>query len=531
MKIRQQLIGVHKLLVSFGTISLSKIGKTLGISKDSARRRCVVIKSRSHHPCATVFETEAGAQWVYLVVITAILVFGKKSGVGSETHALFFSLIGLNLFVGLSASSIDKIKGEIDHLLAKFGDLHDARVMEKAKELNLCIGADETFFKTLNILLLMDLPSGFILQELFAQNRTHKTWELATLSIIQQFKSVACLVSDKAKALVKLAKVSYHCINVSDLYHMLTYVTKFMKFKFNTEIKKVQTQIKKVQKSLESKAISTAGRVEKSNAITQLENKILDIQKSQASYRTQLHNISVAVHPFNFKTSQSQTSLEVEQSLKMSAAELRRIQSECGFCDKYKYLNTFENQIEKAASQIDRWWQWVQTSSQQFGLTGSEKHWLHHVLLPVIYWQQQLAKARRPSIKKSYQHALTQAQQKLTSDPMTQNISDARCIELETWAKWISGKFQRTTSPIEGRNALLSLAYSATKGLSKEQLRSRTVIDNYFTTRSDGTTAMERFANLKPDCLITYLVNNLGELPLPRATKCRDPVIKRSVAA
>ena len=531
MKIRQQLIQVHKLLINFGAISLSKIGKTLGISKDSARRRCVKIKSRSNHPCASVFETEAGIRWLRLLIVAAILVFGIKSGDGSETLSIFFSIIGIDLFVGLSASSVDKMKRTIDSIIAEFGDIHDEKVMKKAKDLILCAGADETFFEKLNILLLMDLPSGFILTEEFSDNRKHRTWEQATLSIVKQFKAVACLVSDKAKPLVKLAKVSYECINVSDLFHMLTYITKFMKFKFNSKIKKAQSTINKTQKTLENEPLSDDKKAEQIRAIKILESEIIETKACQASYRKQLHYISVSVHPFDVKTNLSQTSKSVEEQLRKSASELRSIQKKCEFDDKYKYLNTFENQIDKAASQVDSWWGWVKTSSEHLMLSDDEKCWAFNILLPVAYWQQQFTKARRPLIKECYNQALLQAEQKLQSDQMTEVISDERLAELETWANWISEKFQRTTSSVEGRNGLLSLAFSSTKGLSKTRLRSRTVIDNYFTKRSNGTTAMERFTKTKPDCLISFIMENLSELPMPRSRKCRDPVINVGVAA
>ena len=76
-------------------------------------------------------------------------------------------------------------------------------------------------------------------------------------------------------------------------------------------------------------------------------------------------------------------------------------------------------------------------------------------------------------------------EQNLLSNSITNSITDERLNELETWARWISSKFQRTTSAVEGRNGLLSLAYSSTRGLSKERLKSLTVINNYFITRDE----------------------------------------------
>ena len=84
------------------------------------------------------------------------------------------------------------------------------------------------------------------------------------------------------------------------------------------------------------------------------------------------------------------------------------------------------------------------------------------------------------------------------------------------WAVWMVTKFQRSSSPVEGRNGYLSQVDHNRRGLSTKRLQVSTVIHNFYLKRSDGTTAAQRlFGRNFPD-LFEYLVEHIRELPQPR---------------
>ena len=60
--------------------------------------------------------------------------------------------------------------------------------------------------------------------------------------------------------------------------------------------------------------------------------------------------------------------------------------------------------------------------------------------------------------------------------------------------------------------------------MTKNRMKARTVIHNYWEKRSDGTTAAERLFNIQFPDLFEALVEQMGELPLPR--KARQPVVR-----
>ncbi len=98
------------------------------------------------------------------------------------------------------------MKNSIFNATLGYKERYDKMIQEKSSELEITPGADETFFDQLMLLVLMDLNSGFIFLEKSAEKRDHATWESHTLSWLSRFKSIRCFVSDKALALLKLAK-------------------------------------------------------------------------------------------------------------------------------------------------------------------------------------------------------------------------------------------------------------------------------------------------------------------------------------
>ena len=82
------------------------------------------------------------------------------------------------------------------------------------------VAMDETFFGDFLILVLMDLSSGYLLMEDISDDRRFETWyakpspRLEALGI-----EVSHAISDRAKALIKLAVTGFECDSGADLFH------------------------------------------------------------------------------------------------------------------------------------------------------------------------------------------------------------------------------------------------------------------------------------------------------------------------
>jgi hypothetical protein len=83
------------------------------------------------------------------------------------------------------------------------------------------IGAvDETFLQRL-MLVFMDLASGSLVVAEVAVDRPYDTWHGLVKARLKTFGvEVSYLVSDRAKALIKLAETGLDCLSIPDLFHL-----------------------------------------------------------------------------------------------------------------------------------------------------------------------------------------------------------------------------------------------------------------------------------------------------------------------
>ena len=95
-------------------------------------------------------------------------------------------------------------------------------------------------------------------------------------------------------------------------------------------------------------------------------------------------------------------------------------------------------------------------------------------------------------------------------------------------------RFRYKPSKSIGRNRWLPVWKNGGRGLTEKRLRALTVIHNYGLKRADGTTAaMRLFGRDFPD-LFSWLVDEMGALPLPRKGRervTRNPLFLKTVPA
>ena len=118
--------------------------------------------------------------------------------------------------------------------------------------------------------------------------------------------------------------------------------------------------------------------------------------------------------------------------------------------------------------------------------------------------------------------------------PLTQSFSSDEMKRWRVWAEWMSDKFQRTSSAVEGRNGCLSQMYHNGRGMTASRLKSLTVIHNFDLRCGDGTTAAERFFETPFPDLFEWVTGRMGALPLARKARERvvsNPLIPLTVPA
>ena len=95
-------------------------------------------------------------------------------------------------------------------------------------------------------------------------------------------------------------------------------------------------------------------------------------------------------------------------------------------------------------------------------------------------------------------------------------LSPVEQDQLKDKAKTLAEVFQRSSSNVEGRNGYLALRNHQLRGLDHPRKRTcLTAIHNFFLTRTDGTTAAERFLGQKPRSMFAAILAAVEIPPAP----------------
>src|SRR5919199_4124427 len=211
---------IFKAIREHGKQSIRSLADRTGLSKSSVQRHLQAMERRDRYPESSLWETEAGRTWLIRLVVATLFVFGLKRGVGAETLSEFLGRLRLDAHVGCSPSALRTVMHMLERLL-----LETAAAWEKDGiahgEIRPVIGAvDETFLQRM-MLVFMDLASGYLLMEAVAVERSYHTWYSGVNERLKTFGiGVLYLVSDRAKALIKLAQTGLGCLSMPDLFHL-----------------------------------------------------------------------------------------------------------------------------------------------------------------------------------------------------------------------------------------------------------------------------------------------------------------------
>ena len=501
--------------------TIRKISDLTGISKSSVHRHQQGLKNRLLYPESEFWESNAGQAWLARLVCAVLFTFVLKRGIGLETVEVFFKQLRLETHLGISATALREVRNRIEELINQYGEEMEKRGLAASPNQEIVGAADETFFDKM-ILVFLDLPSNYLLLEEMSDKRDALTWnEKVNKALKSMNVRVRYLVSDRAKALIKLATQHLGCQSIADLFHTMHELVKGFSICINTkfraaitEFEKADEQFKKVKNKVKDMRTIAYRR-----PLKRLERAISAVDtwaNVQFIYQENLRLFSLCVHPFDFDSLTVQTTKQLENRLLEITNNLETLVKENKLPDRNKYLSKVKKQSVEIAVALDIWWIWVEQTLSEHPLSELQKQWLKEFLLPVVYWEQQIKKTRSRDLRIRLKNSLHIATQRLKIHPLTKQLTPEANIYWTKWAKRMSLRYQRTSSAVEGRNGYLSRINNNSRGISKKRLKVMTVLHNFDTRNDEGTTPGQRFFNIDfPDLFETILVH-IGEMPRPR---------------
>src|SRR5712671_1987566 len=241
---------IFKSLCDHGTQSVRQLAQRTGLAKSSVHRLTQAMGRRDVHPESWLWETEEGRHWLMRLVAATLYTFGLKRGVGMDTMSEFFARLRLERQVGCSPSALRGVMQALVDTLVETtqGWEQDGVAGGEVREI---IGAvDETFLEQL-ILVFQDVPTGYIVQEEVADNRTYATWKALVDERLKALgTSVLYLVSDRAKALIQLAEQGFECLSMPDFFHLMHDIVKSYSLAIARQVRQAHKALKQAEEVL-----------------------------------------------------------------------------------------------------------------------------------------------------------------------------------------------------------------------------------------------------------------------------------------
>ncbi len=261
-----------------------------------------------------MWEIESGHQWLQLLVWAVVYVIGIKQGIGSETWSEFFHLVRLERHIGVSATSLHRVRVQMEEQILSYQEQQHQQVQQTKTVIEICAGADETFFEQI-VLVLLDLVSGYIFVESQATDRRYETWHSSVQQALAQVVEVKYLVSDRAKALVKRALFGLGCGSIPDLFHALRDLGKHIGSSLGRQLAQLDQQIAQADAKLTQLQAENKPRQPQQQRLTQLRTQFNLVQETQTADRQVMQQLSLCVHPFAIDGTGVQSSTQVITAL------------------------------------------------------------------------------------------------------------------------------------------------------------------------------------------------------------------------
>jgi hypothetical protein len=327
------------------------------------------------------------------------------------------------------------------------------------------------------------------------------------------------MVSDKAKALTKLALDGLHCPHIPDLFHVCHELVKCLGGRFATQVARGRRRLATARETLDrlqEKAACFAKIREQEQHVAALTDEQQRLEQGQTRYYEALQQVSKAVHPFSCETLARQSSPEVSEQVSAILARLRALSVEYAMKDSKNRLGKVEKQVPEIATVVDLWWTWTAESLSPYGLPSELATWVCEIVLAEVYWRTQAERTSSSPLRQAYRVTHERAHERLLAHPLTTGLHPQEVRRWQNWAQWMVTKFQRASSAVEGRNSVLSRMNHAQRAIPLRRLKVLTVVHNFGLHREDGSTAAERFFGEPCPDLFEWIVDHIDELPLPR---------------
>lgn len=519
-------------------LSLRQAAQVLEVPRSTLHAWRAYQDSIDEHPAVVAFfQSAPGLAFLHRLVLGTHLVCTEVGACGIRLVCLLFKLTGLDRFVAASYGAQQRVNRQVEEAIVAYRRAESTRLGKDMPAKDITLAKDETFSGGL-CLVAADPKSNYIVLEQTAEARDQDTWN--TL-MEQALSGLNCRViqstSDEAPGL--LAYVEHHlgAHHSPDLFHVQQELVKAvsgpMAIKQRAAAKaasKAQEQLEQAQGRLQDagdapekrgpgrppKAPPSLEQVEQRVQVASQELECISAQREQVSQSTR--GIGQAYHFVDLERGVRRNGRLIAADIQAHIDTVRTVAQHEGLSQSaLDRIDKAERVIPKMQATIEFVSDYVRQQVSGLDLEPSVSYAMHAHLIPSFYLER-VAQIRTVRAGEPLRE-LAQGLRTPLFEPggALAELSESKQSELRQQAKELAEVFQRSSSNVEGRNGYLSLRNHQLRGLDRPRKREcLTAIHNFFLTRTDGTTAAERFFGQKPRSMFAAIMDAVDLPPAPR---------------
>ena len=495
------------------------------------------------------FHSPPGLAFLHRLVLALHLVCTEVGACGIRLVCLVLQLTGLNRFVGASYGTQQQVNRRLEEAIVAYRRDESARLAHAMPPKDITMTQDETFTGGLCVVGIEPV-SNYIVLEQAVQTRDHDIWQaLMEQALVGLNCQVIQSTSDEAPGL--LAYVAQHlgAHHSPDVFHVQQELSKAVSAPLATKqraaakaVAQAEETLNRVYEHLDNADGEPAqrgpGRPPK--AAPSLEQATQEVEATRQAHQclTQVREqvgqcIRAIGHAYHF------VDLErgVRRNGQLIAGDIQKdIDTIRTIAQQAQLSETCLRRIEKAARVVPKMQAtiefvsgYVRQQVRQLDLAPPAAYAMHAQLIPSLYLDR-VASTRTVTAGKPLRALAERLRVPLFEpDGAFGALSPGEQKTLKAHAARLAEVFQRSSSNVEGRNGYLSLRNHQLRGLDHPHKREcLTAVHNFFLTRSDGTTAAERFFGQKPRSMFAVILECVEIPPAPRSPPQRAVVFPRA---
>ena len=485
---------------------------------------------------ADFFQSGPGMAFLHRLVVAFHMVCVEVGACGIRLVCLFLNLTGLNRVVAASYGAQQQINVQIAQAMVAYDHDETARLAKAMPKKDLTVTQDETFTGGL-CLITIDPDSHFILVEQLAQARDQVSWNDAMAPALAKFHCrVIQSTSDEAPGLLAYVEHYLEAHHSPDLFHVQHELVKAVSGPMATKERAAYKAVIEAQEQLQrlqTHPISTGevpdkrrpGRPSKEPVSLEQAQQALEsateeherLAEQRAKVQQSIRGIGHDYHFVNLERGVRRNGQLIAADMQEHIEQIRTVAQQEGLSQScLERIDKAERVVPKMQGTIEFVSRYVTEQVAQLELTPPPSFVMHAKLIP-SYYLDRVAETRSVSDGAPLRDLAERLRTPLFAPGGALSTLSPRAQDyLQDEAQRLAAVFQRPSSNVEGRNGYLALRSHQLRGLDLPRKRQCfTAMHNFFLTRSDGTTAAERFFGQKPRSMFAAILESVELAPAP----------------